>query len=97
MARVLLTQSEIQRHLNGLDGWEQQGNRITRTLKTKNFQHGVSFLTKIAPLADDMNHHPDVELGFKKLTFHLTTHDCGGLTTLDFELAAKLDEAWILQ
>lgn len=91
MARVLLTESEIQEALAGLSGWEKVGKAIEKTFSTGNFTNGAEFVQAIVPLANGMNHHPDVFLTFRKVKISLITHDSGGLTALDVELAGKID------
>lgn len=91
-----LSDQEITAKLKKLQGWEridlggQPG--IARTFKTGNFLAGLGFATKIAVLAERANHHPDLVLTYPRVTVQLTTHDAGGLTQKDFDLAANLDQ-----
>lgn len=91
-----LSDQEIAAKLKMLQGWEriEVGGKpgIARTFKTGNFLAGLAFVTKIAVLAEQANHHPDVILTYPRVTVQLTTHDAGGLTHKDFELAANLDQ-----
>jgi 4a-hydroxytetrahydrobiopterin dehydratase len=64
---------------------------IGKVFKRKNFLDGLSFVTKMAVLAEMANHHPDVLLTWPKVTVMLTTHDAVGLTDKDFELAGEID------
>jgi 4a-hydroxytetrahydrobiopterin dehydratase len=62
-------------------------------LKFKNFVSAVNFINKIVPIAEELEHHPDLELkNYNELIIRITTHDEGGITELDFELAKKIDE-----
>ena len=92
----ILSDQDVQAKLSALTGWEraQVGGKagIHKTYKTGNFLAGLSFVTKAAVAAEMANHHPDVILTYPSVTMQLTTHDAGGLTEKDFQLAAKLDE-----
>ncbi len=88
----LLAEEDITRKLAELPGWERSGASIGRTLTASNFASAVGVLNAIAILAEKADHHPDMRLhGWNKLEITLSTHDQGGLTRLDFELAAEID------
>ncbi len=91
-----LSDQEVAAKLKTLQGWERidLGGKpaIAKTFKTGNFLAGLGFVTKIAVLAERVNHHPDVVLTYPRVTVQLTTHDAGGLTHKDFDLAANLDQ-----
>jgi 4a-hydroxytetrahydrobiopterin dehydratase len=90
-----LSETEIQTRLGQLQGWTLpetgQPVRIAKSYKQPGFLAGLAFTTKVAVLAEKANHHPDVLLTFPSVTITLTTHDAGGLTEKDFDLAAKID------
>lgn len=94
MASVLLSQQDILQRLGELNGWTLMGQSIQKTYPTQTFKNGVGFLVSIAIIADELNHHPDVQLAFKTITMTLTTHDSGGITELDFRLATRMDVVW---
>jgi 4a-hydroxytetrahydrobiopterin dehydratase len=72
--------------------WERDGNRsLRRELSFKNFRDAFGFVARVALLAEAEGHHPDIELGWGRATFELTTHAASGLTRNDFVLAAKID------
>jgi 4a-hydroxytetrahydrobiopterin dehydratase len=80
--------------LNGLEGWEfsHEGERIRRQWTAKNFMAAIDFFNKIAALAEEEGHHPDLHLeGYRQVTVELSTHAIGGLSENDFILAAKID------
>ncbi len=88
----LLSETEIAQQLAGLNGWQREGNAITRTFILGGFAEAAALPAKIAPLADAMDHHPDILIHrHKRVKVMLTTHSAGGLTAKDFELAAKID------
>src|SRR5215213_8984452 len=89
MAR--LTDEEIEQRLTGMDGWERDGDAIRKTFEGEDFMSSVKLVNALAPLAEEMNHHPDLEISWNKVTVSLSTHSEGGLTESDFELAGKID------
>jgi 4a-hydroxytetrahydrobiopterin dehydratase len=88
---AVLSDDEIESRLGSLEGWERDGNAIKREFKFKDFVGSVDFVNRITPLAEEMNHHPDLEISWNKVTVSLSTHSQGGLTENDFELASKID------
>ncbi len=87
----LLSDEEIESRLRERAGWERRGDAIEREFKLRDFMGSVDFVNRIAPLAEDMDHHPDLEISWNKVTVSLSTHSQGGLTENDFELAARID------
>ena len=91
-APAKLTDAEIAQRLGALSGWQRDGNAITKEFVLGGFTDAAQFIAKIAPVADAMDHHPDVQLyRYKRVKIVLTTHNAGGITQNDFELAAKID------
>jgi 4a-hydroxytetrahydrobiopterin dehydratase len=88
---ALLTESEIEERLAGLPGWERSADAISRTFERGDFVGSVGFVDSLVEPAEAMNHHPDLEISWDKVTVTLSTHSEGGLTAADFELAAKID------
>lgn len=88
---ALLEQNEIERRLGELDGWSQQDGTIVKELRCGDFSGSVDLVNRIAPVANEMNHHPDLAISWDTVTVTLATHSEGGLTAADFELAAKID------
>jgi 4a-hydroxytetrahydrobiopterin dehydratase len=73
-------------------GWQRDGNRtLKRELSFKNFRDAFGFVARAALIAEAEGHHPDIELGWGRAAFSLTTHAAGGLTRNDFVLASKID------
>lgn len=90
-----LSQVESERLLKDINGWKlaDGGEKIRRQWTVKNFVAGIDFLNKLAELAEQEGHHPDVHLtDYRDITVELTTHAIGGLSENDFILAAKIDE-----
>lgn len=86
---------ESKRQLAKLEGWQltHNGQRIRKEWTMKNFMAGVDFFNRVAQVAEDDNHHPDLHLeSYRKLAIEIWTHAIGGLSENDFILAAKIDE-----
>jgi 4a-hydroxytetrahydrobiopterin dehydratase len=89
MAR--LSDTEIDERLGGLDGWERSGDAIVKEFDNGDFKGSVDFVNRLTPVAEEMNHHPDLEISWKTVTVTITTHSEGGLTDGDFALARRID------
>jgi 4a-hydroxytetrahydrobiopterin dehydratase len=86
-----LSDKEIEERLPGLAGWQRAGRAISRQFELADFKGSVDFVNRLTPEAEEMNHHPDLEISWNKVTVTLTTHSEGGLTENDFELARRID------
>jgi 4a-hydroxytetrahydrobiopterin dehydratase len=86
-----LDDQQIEEKLGGLDGWEHSGDAISKRFELDDFKGSVDFVNRLTPEAEDMNHHPDLEISWNKVTVTVTTHSEGGLTDSDFELAKRID------
>lgn len=91
LAYRLLSDEEIERELKGVAGWQIQDKLLTRTFKFKTYKDGVVFAAAAAFLADALDHHPDITLGYAKVTVAVNTHSVGGISPYDFELARRID------
>lgn len=90
-----LSSEQIEQKLRGLSGWSYDSSnvRIEKTFVRKNFLDAVSFIQQIAPIAEGMDHHPDILLSdYKKVKVMLSTHSAGGITQNDFDLAQATDQ-----
>lgn len=92
MARSKLSNDEIKTRLDALSGWSLRDGKLFRELKFKSFVEAFGFMTSAALLAESKNHHPEWKNVYSTVTVELTTHDAGGLTELDFELASRMTE-----
>lgn len=86
-----LNTGQIKSALASVPEWRKKGAVITRTFQFKDFPDAVEFVNSVARLAEEAWHHPDIDIRWNKVTLALTTHDAGGLTKKDFELARKFD------
>jgi 4a-hydroxytetrahydrobiopterin dehydratase len=75
-----------------LDSWEYENKAISKTFEFSSYLSGVNFLNKIASLAEELGHHPDITLTWCKVHILLTTHDKGDVTEKDIELAKLCDK-----
>jgi 4a-hydroxytetrahydrobiopterin dehydratase len=91
MAR-LLNSIEIQERLKALPGWQQNGKAIQQTFKFNNFIKAIDFVNRLVKPAEAAGHHPDLEISYNKVTVTMTSHDAGGLTTKDFEMAVTISQ-----
>lgn len=89
MAR--LDNDEIDAKMGELDGWSRQGEAITKEFENGDFKGSVGFVNEITPIAETMNHHPDLEISWDTVKVTITTHSEGGLTAGDFDLAGRID------
>ncbi|MEO0506534.1 MAG: 4a-hydroxytetrahydrobiopterin dehydratase [Bacteroidota bacterium] len=87
-----LNDTQIEDQLKALDGWSYNTESIHKTYTFSDFKAAFSIMTRIAFECEAMNHHPNWENVYNRLTIHLNTHDAGGVTELDFELAKKIEE-----
>ena len=88
---ALLSDPEIEAKLGESDGWSRDGDAITKTFENGDFVGSVKFVDSLVGPAEDMGHHPDLELSWDKVKVTITNHAEGGLTENDFELAGKID------
>jgi 4a-hydroxytetrahydrobiopterin dehydratase len=93
MAREKLGRQAIEEAMAGLNGWTlaADGLSISRTFAFKNFSEAFAFMTRSALAAEKLDHHPDWSNVYKTVEVKLNTHDAGGLTALDFELAKRMN------
>ena len=87
-----LTARQITVHLKIVPAWSKRKQTILRTFKFEGFLKSIDFVNRVARKAQKLNHHPDIDIRFNKVTLKLTTHDEGGITKKDFFLARQCDE-----
>ncbi|MDQ3615397.1 MAG: 4a-hydroxytetrahydrobiopterin dehydratase [Actinomycetota bacterium] len=88
----LLSQDEIETALaHELSAWRRKGDSITRSVTADSFSAGIRLVTGVAEVAEDLDHHPDIDIRWTTITFTLSTHSAGGLTRNDLRLAGDID------
>jgi 4a-hydroxytetrahydrobiopterin dehydratase len=86
-----LDEDQIEQKLGALEGWQRSGDAIRKQFELDDFKGSVDFVNRLTPEAEEMNHHPDLEISWNKVTVTVTTHSEGGLTDNDFVLAGRID------
>src|SRR5471030_1070424 len=89
-----LTTKQINLNLKAIPDWSERAQTICRTFKFEGFLMSIAFVRRIAKQAQKINHHPDIDVRFDKVTLTLTSHDEGGITEKDFFLARQCDEVF---
>lgn len=89
--RSLLTDAEIASRLADVPAWTRAGQALERTWTFQDFPEALAFINRVGEVAEAADHHPDISNSWNRVTLRLTTHDRGGLTSLDFDLAKKID------
>lgn len=87
---ALLTDEEITQALGGLPGWRRRGNTLVATIVAPDFMAGIGIVDAAAATAEEMNHHPDIDIRWRTSHWRVTTHDADGLTQLDVDLAHRI-------
>jgi 4a-hydroxytetrahydrobiopterin dehydratase len=87
----LLDDKSIASRLADLDGWAREGEAIAKTFERGDFVGSVKFVAALVEPAEDMGHHPDLEISWDEVKVTITNHAAGGLTANDFELAKRID------
>ena len=86
-----LSQSDVESRLQSIPAWRVEGGELTRTIERKDFVAALAFVNRVGDLAEKAGHHPDIDIRYNKVRLGLVTHDAGGLTSKDFDLAAAID------
>jgi 4a-hydroxytetrahydrobiopterin dehydratase len=88
---MLLSDEEIEDRLGAVEGWSRDGDAIVREFDRGDFVGSVRFVDAIVGPAEELGHHPDLEISWATVTVRISTHSEGGLTAADFELAGRID------
>jgi 4a-hydroxytetrahydrobiopterin dehydratase len=86
-----LAAADLSTGLAALDNWSGDANAITRTAKLPTFLGAIGVVDRVAAVAEEFDHHPDIDIRWRTLTFTCSTHSAGGVTTKDLQLAARID------
>ena len=89
---MLLDAAEIARALHGLPDWSGDPGGIRRTVETESFPAAIALVNRVAEAAEAADHHPDIDIRWRTVTFVLSTHSAGGVTSKDIAMAAKINE-----
>lgn len=88
---ALLTESDITAALADLPKWQREGQSLTQTVDCPDFPAAIALVNRVAEAAEEANHHPDMDIRWRTVTFTLSTHSAGGITSLDVMLAQRID------
>lgn len=88
-----LSDIAIQRGLGSLPGWSRKGDVLSKTFQFETFPDGIAFVSRVAEAAEAAQHHPDIDIRYTKVTCMLTTHDSGGITQNDLNMANEIEFA----
>ncbi len=91
MARKKLSHEEIQKALTALTDWKIEGVKLKKRFEFNNFNESLAFVNRVGEIAETADHHPDICFGWGYAEFFITTHDTGGLTQNDFDLAKAIE------
>jgi len=89
---TLLDDAAIRAALDTLTGWQRAGDALVRTARLPSFPDAITVVDRVAEIAEARDHHPDIDIRWRTLTFRCSTHSAGGITDLDVALAAAIDE-----
>ncbi len=87
----LLTDAEITASLTSVPGWRRAGDELVRTFRCESFRESIALVSRVADAAEAADHHPDIEISWRRVTFRLTTKVSHGLTARDIAMAATID------
>ncbi|MET3961780.1 4a-hydroxytetrahydrobiopterin dehydratase [Marmoricola sp. OAE513] len=88
---MVLSPAEVDQALTTVPEWTREGEEIVRTVEAPSFLEGLDLVAAVGRHAEEADHHPDIDIRWRTLTFRLITHSAGGLTEQDFELARTID------
>lgn len=86
-----LSTEEVAEKLNGLPGWTVEEGKLARLLNFRNFEDAFAFMTRCAFEIEKMDHHPEWSNVYRRVKIELSTHEVGGISSLDFELASRIN------
>lgn len=87
------TDGEAQANLNRLKDWQINQGQLVKVFEFEQFRQSLEFVNRVGELAESAGHHPDIDIRYNRVRLSLTTHDAGGLTTKDFDLATQIEKA----
>jgi 4a-hydroxytetrahydrobiopterin dehydratase len=87
----LLTDEQVNEALTHLGDWSREGDVLVRTAELRSFPDAIRVVNRVAEIAENDNHHPDIDIRWRTLVFRCTTHSAGGITASDTTLAGEID------
>lgn len=90
---LAISADEARAHLDKLRGWQIEAGQLVKTFQFRHFRESLAFVNRVGEMAEAAAHHPDIDIRYNRVKLSLSTHDAGGLTSKDFELAAQTEKA----
>ena len=87
---MILNETEVRQKLADYPGWITSGQFLSQTYKFKDFVEAINFINRLVQPSETAGHHPDISISYNQVTIHLSTHDAGGITQKDFDLAREI-------
>ena len=87
-----LSPAEVHSRIGSIPGWGVESGELVRVFQFRDFLASIAFVNRVAELAEEAGHHPDIDIRYNRVRLALVTHDAGGITGKDFDLAAKVDD-----
>lgn len=87
----LLSDADLGKALGNLSDWSKEGGALARTVELESFPQAIQVVNRVAEIAENNNHHPDIDIRWRTLTFRCSTHSAGGITAADVGLAEEID------
>lgn len=88
----LLSVSDVSTMMEEIGGWEYEDSSLVKRYECKGWEDAMHIVEEVSAIAQDQNHHPDIEFGYGYVVVKFSSHDAGGVTRNDFIMAAKIDE-----
>ena len=88
----VLAETDLKQALTGLKGWSRNGPAIQRVFEFPDFKAAMQFVNKVADTAEQANHHPDIDIRYNKVILSLVSHDAGGVTQRDVQMAQNINQ-----
>lgn len=88
----LLSDTQIENSLVGLEGWRRADGALRRTIESPSFLAAIALVQRVAQAAEHLDHHPDMDIRWRRVTFTCSTHSAGGVTELDLLLARQIND-----
>jgi 4a-hydroxytetrahydrobiopterin dehydratase len=89
--RKRLADDAIEARIGSIQGWQREGNWIRKEFRFKSFAAAMEFVNHVASVAEELDHHPDIDIRYDRVRLLTSTHSAGGLTEMDFDLARRID------
>jgi 4a-hydroxytetrahydrobiopterin dehydratase len=87
----LIPKSELEKRIKKIPEWDLEDTTVNRVVEFESFPEAIDFVNDVSEIAEEAQHHPDIDIRYTRITLSLTTHEKGGLTDLDFEIASRID------